>query len=225
MMFKISKEKIKYSPNPSDGQAYTDKMDRIYTRYAKAYDGFIALFPVWKRWLKSVLPYVKGNRVIDVSFGPAYLLSVLPQSKQLYGLDYNQTMVERAKAKMEKRGRNVGIRQGNVESMPYPDAHFDTVINTMAFSGYPDGQKALSEMLRILKSDGVLLLLDYDYPPNRNRFGYWLTRLIEFSGDIIKDIGGLIEQTGCTYTRKIIGGFGSIQLFIIEKRGANHKSA
>ncbi len=222
MMFKISKEKIKYSSNPSDSQAYTDKMDRIYTRYAKAYDGFITLFPLWKKWLRSALPYVKGNRVIDISFGPAYLLSVLPQNKQLYGLDYNQTMVERARIKMEKRGRHVDIRQGNVESMPYPDAFFDTVINTMAFSGYPDGQKAFSEMLRILKPDGVLLLLDYDYPLNRNCFGYWITRLIEFSGDIIKDIGGLIEQTGCIYTRKIIGGFGSIQLFIIKKRDVNH---
>ncbi len=118
---------------------------------------------------------------------------------------------------MTKQNKNVNIIKGNVEYMPYPDEYFDTIINTMAFSGYPDGEKALSEMLRVLKDDGVLLLLDYDYPPNRNYFGYLFVKLIEACGDIMKDIGSLIDNTGYSYERKIIGGFGSVQLFIVRK--------
>ncbi len=123
------------------------------------------------------MPYVKKGRVVDISFGPAYLLSQLSDDNELHGLDYNETMVMRAKLKMTKRNKNVNIIRGNVEDMPYPDEHFDTVINTMAFSGYPDGEKALREMLRVLKEDGVLLLLDYDYPPNRNYFGYFICKI------------------------------------------------
>lgn len=215
-MFKVPEKKLNYSKQPEDNILYTEKMNIIYTRYAKAYDYFMMFFPLWKKWLRSVLPYIKGDKILEVSFGPAYLLTMYPEDSELYALDYNNTMVERAKIKMERCGRKVDIIKGNVEDMPYPDDYFDTVINTMAFTGYPDGEKALSEMIRVLKPDGVLLLLDYDYPINRNLCGYLLVRFIELCGDIIKDIDKLIKSQGLTYQRKIVGGFGSIQLFIIE---------
>lgn len=216
-MFKVNKEKLVYSQTPQDEGAYTDKMDKIYTRFAKAYDGFIALFPLWKKWLKSVLPYIRGENLLDISFGPGYLFRCYPKLMKLHGLDYNATMVKRMRDKAKRWGIDVDIKQGKVEAMPYADNSFDTVVNTMAFSGYPDGEKAVGEMLRVLRDDGVLLILDYDYPANRNVFGYWMVRLIVRSGDIVRDIGKLLGAFPCTYERQVIGGFGSIQLFIIKK--------
>jgi len=216
-MCRISNKRMTYTENPSDSKKYTEKMDKIYTRYAKAYDVFMALFPLWKKWLRCVLPYVEGERIVDISFGPAYLLTRLPTDKKLYGLDYNEEMVSRAKAKMSKRQRSVDIVRGNVEKLPYEDGFFDTVINTMAFSGYPDGELAFLQMLRILKPGGVLLLMDYDYPQNRNIFGCCLVRLIERSGNIMRNIGSLIEDAGYEYQRKFIGGFDCVQLFIVRK--------
>ena len=216
-MFKISSSKLEYTAEPDRAADYTMKMDRIYTRYAKAYDGFMTIFPLWKKWISSVLPYVKGSRVLEVSFGPAYLLGKMPGDIELHGLDYNQLMVMRAQEKMRKKGKKVQLIQGNVEHMPYPDNYFDTVINTMAFSGYPDGFKAMKELTRVLKPDGILLLLDYDYPENRNVFGYLTVKLIEASGDIIRNIPGIVQRCNCTCNRKIIGSFGAIQLFLIRK--------
>ena len=150
-MFKVKKEKLIYSQIPKDRQGYTDKMDKIYTRFAKAYDGFIVVFPLWKRWLRSVLPYIKGKSLLDISFGPGYLFRVYPKQLRLSGLDYNARMVQRARQKTEKWRCRVDIVQGNVEEMPYESQSFDTVVNTMAFSGYPDGEKAIAEMLRVLR--------------------------------------------------------------------------
>jgi len=216
-MFKVNPNKLVYGETPKDTDAYTQKMDKVYTRYAAAYDGFIALFPLWKKWLKSVLPFAQGKNLLDISFGPGYLFKKYPFNMMLSGLDYNQTMVERAKKKTKKWGVDVEIIKGNVESLPYTDEQFDTVVNTMAFSGYPDGKKALREMLRVLAEDGVLLILDYDYPKNRNVLGYLMVRLIVKSGDIVRDIGAMLDEMSCYYERKTIGGFGSIQLFIIRK--------
>ncbi len=216
-MFKVKPEKLTYSKPPKDNVAYTNKMDKMYSWSAKAYDGFMVVFPLWKKWLKSILPYVKSGMLLEVSFGPAWLMQKYPSDIELYGLDYNETMVKRAKAKLTKNNINAQIIKGNVENMPYSDNSFDTVVNTMAFTGYPDGKIAISEMLRVLKPNGVLLLLDYDYPPNRNVFGYLFVRFIELCGDIIKDIPKLITDAGATYERKLIGGAGSIQLFIITK--------
>ncbi|MCK8058934.1 MULTISPECIES: class I SAM-dependent methyltransferase [unclassified Fusibacter] len=216
-MFKVSRSKFRYTQAPVDRLDYTNRRNEIYTRYAKAYDGFMACFPLWKKWLRSVLPYLKGEKLLEVSFGPGYLLSLYPPEFMIHALDYNQTMVDRAIAKMRKLNRPVNFVKGNVEQMPYPDESFDTVVCTMAFSGYADGDIAMTELLRVLKKDGILLLMDYDYPLDDNLFGYLFVKLIERSGDIIKDIGAILDNRGCTYERKIVGAFGSIQLFVIRK--------
>ena len=216
-MFKVSPEKITYTQPPADGHAYTDKMDKMYSWAAAPYDVFISVFPLWKKWLRSVLPYIKSGKLLEVSFGPAWLMRKYPDSVEIHGLDYNQTMVDRAQAKMVKRNIPSDIICGNVESMPYPDDTFDTIVNTMAFTGYPDGERAMREMLRVLKPDGVLLLLDYDFPPDRNVFGYLFVRFIEACGDIIKNIPQIITSCGGKYERRIIGGAKAIQLFIITK--------
>ena len=62
--------------------------------------------------------------------------------------------------KMKKINIKAHLTQGNVEALPFPDNTFDTVINTMAFTGYPNEEKAMSELKRVLKKDGSLLDLN-----------------------------------------------------------------
>lgn len=199
VMFRVPLTKLKYTAEPKRPETYTEKMNKIYTRFAKAYDGFMIIFPLWKKWIRTVLPYIEGNRVLEVSFGPAYLLSKIPDDFELHGLDYNQTMVTRARDKMAKRNKDVHIIQGNVECLPYPDDYFDTVINTMAFSGYPDGFKAMKELTRVMKPYGKLVLLDYEFPADRNIFGYLIVKLIEACGDIIRNVPDIAAKCNCTW--------------------------
>ena len=222
MCIKVSPDKIKYQEKPKDSLAYTKEMDKIYTRWTKAYDRFIAVFPLWKKWLRSVLPHIKGNRLLEVSFGTGFLLTQYPDNIELYGIDYNTDMVSWARNKLAKLRREAELIQGNVEQLPYDDQFFDTVVVTMAYSGYPDGDKALSEMLRVLKPGGMLLMVDYDYPPDRNIFGYWITRAMVKSGDLIKDIHSFIKKTGYSYESRCIGSFKSAQLFVITKQGESN---
>lgn len=88
----------------------------------------------------------------------------------------------------------------------------------MAFTGYPDGDKAMSELSRVLKTHGKLILVDLDYPEDRNIFGYYFVRLWEKFGDIIKNIKVLLGKYGFTYKSSSAGGFGSVQLFIAIKQ-------
>ncbi|MDX1357231.1 MAG: class I SAM-dependent methyltransferase [Clostridia bacterium] len=217
MCIKVKANKIEYEKPPEDRIAYTNEMDGIYTRWTKAYDRFIAVFWLWRKWVKSVLPYVRGKKLLEVSFGTGYLLTQYPPDIELHGIDYNSDMVDWARAKLKKVKREAELLQGNVEDLPYQDGFFDTVVVTFAFSGYPDGNRALFEMLRVLKPGGRLLLVDYDYPPDRNLFGFWITRIMVKSGDLIKDIHGHIRKTGCAYESRCIGSFKSAQLFIIKK--------
>lgn len=214
-LFKVKPERITYSDLSKIPSDYTDIMNREYNWMAKGYDVFLTLFPLWKKWIKEVIPHIQGDRILEVSFGSGYLMTKYASPKyETFGIDYNCKMLELTQKKMEKLNMRANLSKGNVEDLPYADHSFDTVINTMAFTGYPDGDKAISELRRVLKPNGKLLLVDFDFPVNRNVFGYLFVRLWEKFGDITKDMNALMMKYGFDYEVQSVGGFGSVQLFI-----------
>lgn len=217
MCVKIPKSKLIYLSEPEDACEYTDRLDRAYTKYAKVYDYAVKLFPFWKTWLKKVLPHIEGKRVLEVSFGTGYLLLQYSSRYESYGIDYNARMVEVAENNLSKKRLHANLRKGNVESLPFPDGYFDCIVNTMAFSGYPNGEKAMMEFHRVLRPGGKLILLDFNYPSNRNLFGYLLVKLMERGGDILKDISKLLMQFKFEFIDSEIGGWGSVHLYIAKK--------
>jgi len=217
-MFKVKPGKIEYTDISKVPPDYTDKMNKQYNWMAIFYGFFIMVFPSWKKWIKKVIPHIEGRTILEVSFGNGYLMSQYASNHyEIYGIDYNERMVRIARRKMDKKGFDIHLLQGNVEKLQFPDNSVDTIINTMAFSGYPDGNKALREMKRVLKSGGRLLLVDFDYPEDRNVFGYAFVKLWEKSGDIIKDIEALLIKNNFDYSHSTIGGFGSVHLYIAVK--------
>jgi ubiquinone/menaquinone biosynthesis C-methylase UbiE len=84
----------------------------------------------------------------------------------------------------------------------------------MAFSGYPDARKALGEMLRVLKPDGYLVLIDVNYPADGNWIGTRLTDLWKRAGDLVRDMRALFRERGLDYSDEEIGGWGSIHLYV-----------
>ena len=65
---------------------------------------------------------------------------------------------------------------------------------------------------------GRLLIVDFDYPSNRNIFGYWLTKMMESAGDTIRDMSKILQDFHFEFVEKEIGGFGSVHLIVARKR-------
>jgi len=214
----VSEDKIVYSETPQDSVHYTDRLDQEYTKYAAFYDRAVKLLPIWKTWIGVVVPHIQGPRVLEASFGTGYLLTQYAASYDTYGIDYNAKMVKVASKNIEQKGIPAKLLQANVEALPFSEEYFDTVINTMALSGYPDGRKAMAEFHRVLKPGGKLLLVDFEYPSNRNWFGYILVKLMERAGDVIKPIANVLGEFNFDYSEQEIGGFGSVHFYIARKK-------
>lgn len=126
-------------------------------------------------------------------------------------------MLSLAENQLRKKGLKATLQLGNVESLPYKDNYFDTVVNTMAFSGYPDGELALSEMLRVLKPQGQLILIDINYPKNHNLLGSTLIEFWKYSGDLVRNMDQLLKKFKVKYNEEELGGFGSVHLYLCTK--------
>lgn len=210
--------KTLYSKEPVDAKAFQQTFDKFYTKTARLYDLGVKILPGWKAWLLRALPHIQGRRVLEVSFGTGYLLVQYASEFETHGIDNNARMVAVAKRNLEKSGICADLKQGNVEQLPYVGEFFDTVISTMALSGYPDGARAMSEIQRVLKPGGRLILIDVNYPANHNWLGMRLTSFWRHLGDIIRDVGKLLEDHGFDYEEWEIGGFGSVHMYICQRR-------
>lgn len=210
--------KIEYTPEPGDKVRYTQEFDRAYTRYADLYNWIVKLLPIWNGWITEALPHIRGPRVLEVSFGTGYLLTRYARQYKTFGIDLNARLVEVANENLQAAGLKAYLQLGNVNQIPYASGVFDSVINTMAFSGYPDGSRAMGELHRVLKPGGRLVMVDVNYPHNNNRMGTMLTRIWMRFGDIIRDMDALFHRFGFAYRDEEIGGFGSVHLYIADKK-------
>lgn len=55
---KTTQDKIVYSEETDNSVEYTNKLDEGYSRFAGLYDIAVKLLPVWKTWIKSIIPHI-----------------------------------------------------------------------------------------------------------------------------------------------------------------------
>ncbi len=210
----------RYSDEPRDPGRFTAANDRLYTRFASLYDAAVRVWPTWRRWLETTVPLVQGPRILEVSFGTGHLLTRYPETYETYGVDLNARLVQVARRNLQKAGRAARIQRARVEALPYRSEAFDTVVSTMAMSGYPDGQAAMGEMSRVLRPGGRLILVDVSFPATDSLAGRLAARAWLLAGDLIRDLRPLFESHGLTYADTEIGGFGTVHLYVGEKRAS-----
>ena len=106
----------------------------------------------------------KDSKVLDVGcgtgFATLYLGSILTDG-QACGIDLSEGMIKKAKEKIPgELETKVEFRQSGSDNIPYEDGKFDGIICTNSFHHYQNPLKSLSEMKRVLKPGGQLVILD-----------------------------------------------------------------
>ena len=188
----------------------------IMKHLAKVYD-FALEANNGKRLLKAV-PHIRGPKVLEVSVGVGFLISQYADKYEVTGVDYNPRCVELTRRRLERMNKTATLMEGDAHALPFPDASFDTVINTDAFSLYLDPDKALQEALRVLVPGGRMILMEYDYPKDHNVLGTICTAGIR---NILRmayfDFRSMVKNTGYPSQDHAVGLFGSLHMFIIDK--------
>jgi demethylmenaquinone methyltransferase/2-methoxy-6-polyprenyl-1,4-benzoquinol methylase len=134
----------------------------------------------WRRRAARLALAGGGRRILDVATGTGDLaLEMLRQRPDalLVGVDPSHGMLERARTKAERAGRceQLVLRAGVAEDLRFADESFDAVTIAFGIRNTPCPQRALAEMLRVLRPKGRLVVLELGEP----RRG-WLAPLARF---------------------------------------------
>ena len=145
----------------------TDKrrMERAYDAQAPGYDDAVGRgIRALMRQLLGDLDVGEAPVALDVACGTGIstfaLIKKTGGKGEFHGVDISEGMLEVARRSAEARGiKNVRFAKGDAENLDFPDATFDVVISNMSLQFFPDKQRALSEMHRVLKPGGRLAIL------------------------------------------------------------------
>lgn len=115
--------------------------------------------------IKTTLP--AGNQtVLDAACGSGWFTASLSQlGHNTQGCDESEALIKYAQSTYP----HISFKQCSLEEpLPYPDGHFDTTILNMAIQDLNDPQKALSNLTKVIKPGGALIITipnpAYAYP-------------------------------------------------------------
>lgn len=168
---------------------------QLFDRIAGTYDGLnhVLSLNIDKRWRRRAIRMLApAEQVLDVAIGTADLtIEILRQGKAQHvtGIDLSRGMMAIGEQKVAKRGYapQVQFDYGSAQQMPYADASFDTVTCAYGVRNFANMDEGLSEMYRVLRTGGELMVLEFSYPTNPViRWGYdlYFTHILPFIGNL-----------------------------------------
>jgi ubiquinone/menaquinone biosynthesis C-methylase UbiE len=135
--------------------------------------------------------YQRPFLVVDVGCGQGRLLDLAPQTTEMILVDISEKMIQEAKRRAESLDvDNASFIVTDVEHIPLRDSLADVTICLQTLIHVPNREKAISEIKRITKQNGIIIL---DIPLHGLReFFYWSIRhggIKNLIFDILRKIG------------------------------------
>jgi len=136
---------------------------KSYARWAPVYDKTFGA--VTQRGRRRAVSYINthGGSVLEVGVGTGLALPRYAPEVEVTGIDYSDEMLEKARDKVRELGLSQvkALRQMDARELDFPDGSFDIVVAMHIMSVVPEPEKVLSEMARVCKPGGIVLITNH----------------------------------------------------------------
>jgi phosphatidylethanolamine/phosphatidyl-N-methylethanolamine N-methyltransferase len=139
------------------------QVERAYELYAPVYD-FIYdwIFAPGRAAAVRQLDLEPNDSVLEVGVGTGLNLPLYPPTCRLTGIDLSQEMLDKAIERCQQLAMpNVTLKVMDATSLDFGENEFDKAVATYTISAVPDPVAVLREMRRVVKPDGVLVILNH----------------------------------------------------------------
>jgi demethylmenaquinone methyltransferase/2-methoxy-6-polyprenyl-1,4-benzoquinol methylase len=150
-----------------------EQVAKMFDAISGNYDGLnrVISLGIDVKWRKKVVEIVGKNnpkQILDIATGTgdlALMMSVLKPDR-IVGLDISVGMLAVGKQKIAKANLSDKIEMivGDSEEMPFDDGTFDAITVSFGVRNFANLNKGIKEIARVLKSTGVLVILETSNP-------------------------------------------------------------
>ncbi|NLR89570.1 MULTISPECIES: bifunctional demethylmenaquinone methyltransferase/2-methoxy-6-polyprenyl-1,4-benzoquinol methylase UbiE [Flammeovirga] len=192
---------------------YKDSNDGKKEQVASMFDNISSKYDLLNRvlsggidiyWRKVAINKLKSKQpktILDVATGTGDLAlqawSTL-QPEKITGADISAGMVEVGREKVAKKGLSdkIDLQIGDSENLPFEDNSFDAVTVAFGVRNFENLEKGLSEIQRVLRPNGTLVVLEFSQPTN-----FLFKHLYRFySMKVLPTIGKIVSKDNSAYT-------------------------
>jgi len=181
-------------PYKEDPGAKKQQVARMFDNISGKYDFLnhflsLGIDIVWRKKAIRKLLDLHPREILDVATGTGDFavesLSLKPD--RVIGVDISEGMLEVGRKKLERRGLNqkIELRKADSENLPFEDNHFDAVIVAFGVRNFENLQQGLSEMLRVVKPGGRIVILEFSKPskfPMKQLYNVYFTTILPMIG-------------------------------------------
>ncbi len=146
------------------GKTQKNKYKQIFNSQATIYDEAVGNRMIYtSNLLLKEITIPEKPVCLDIACGTGIstneLIKKCNYKGTFYGVDISQGMIETAKKNAKHKGIKATFKQGDAENLEFHDSYFDLITCNMSFHFFPNKEKAISEMYRVLKPGGQAALL------------------------------------------------------------------
>jgi demethylmenaquinone methyltransferase/2-methoxy-6-polyprenyl-1,4-benzoquinol methylase len=154
----------------------------------------------WRRKaVKEIADTAEPLNILDEACGTCdFTIEIVkgsPQGSKVTGIDLSEGMLQIGREKCRKEGITAELQTGDCEAMPYDEGTFDRIGVAFGVRNFENLPKGLTEMHRVLKSQGKLVILELSIP--RNPIIRWCYKLYFLK--ILPAIGGWVSGNRGAY--------------------------
>jgi demethylmenaquinone methyltransferase/2-methoxy-6-polyprenyl-1,4-benzoquinol methylase len=215
------------SPNP---EIIRSMFSKVAAKYDTANSVLsIGIHHLWRKKLVQLSNVKAGNRILDCATGTGDLAiafkKAVGSSGDVIGTDFCAEMLETAPLKARKSNLEVKFEQADVTQLQFTPAQFDVVSISFGIRNVSDPVKALSEMARVTKSGGRVMVLE---------FGQMTTPVVKdlynlYSEKVLPVLGGIVsgQKEAYDYLQKSSAAFPCREEFLglMKKTGQFSKTS
>lgn len=150
----------------------------------------------WRRYAVKQIRVAPGGRVLDVATGTAdvalEVAATTPASVLITGVDFSQQMIElgREKVKRSPFSERISLQVAPCEAIPFDDNSFDSATIAFGIRNVVDRRCGLQEILRVLKPQGKLVILEFSNPQSKTfkaLYNFYFLKILPVVGGLISN--------------------------------------
>jgi demethylmenaquinone methyltransferase / 2-methoxy-6-polyprenyl-1,4-benzoquinol methylase len=191
-------------PNKDSELSKTDQVATMFDSIAHRYDFLNRFLSVgidisWRKKAIAFLKDLKPQRILDVATGTAdvaIMTEKILKPTSIIGIDISDGMLEVGRKKIDAAGvaSTIQLYNGDSAAIKYADNTFDAVTLSFGVRNFQQLEKGLSEILRVLRPGGKLVVLEFSRPKNRFLKGFYNIYM-----KIVSNIGRLFSKNKDAY--------------------------